>query len=159
MNKDEKKTAILIAVCAFISLLMLGIFFLFTSTHKTERESHITVKDKYTEVIPAGQDVSGFSYGLVSLSVTERPEKTCYYLKTCKSTFIFKKDKNGNRTFPNKTSAKEIFTYLVSKEIYDRYEIGDIFELDKEKSMNTSSDIQLVSIQSNEEYKQDNEQP
>lgn len=158
MNKKE--ALILIAVCAFISLLMLTLFFLFTSTHKTEKESHITVKDKYTEVIPAGQDISGFSYGLVSLSVRERPEKTRYYLKTCKNTLVFKKDKNGNRTFPNKIPDKEICTYLVSKEIYDRYEIGDIFELDKErKSLNTSFDILLVSIERNEKYKKESEQP
>ena len=57
MKKNEKETAFLIAVCAFISLLILSpfIFFLLSNEHKTETvySNYMTIKNKYTKVKPA----------------------------------------------------------------------------------------------------------
>ena len=57
MKKNEKETAILIAVCAFISLLILSpfMFFLLSNEHKTETvySNYMTIKNKYTKVKPA----------------------------------------------------------------------------------------------------------
>ena len=60
MKKNEKETAILIAVCAFISLLILSpfIFFILSNESKTETvySNYMTIKDKYKKVKPADYD-------------------------------------------------------------------------------------------------------
>lgn len=60
MNKDKKETAILIAVCAFISLLILSpfIFFILSNESKTETvySNYMTIKDKYKKVKPAEKE-------------------------------------------------------------------------------------------------------
>lgn len=60
MKKNEKETAILIAVCAFISLLILSpfMFFLLSNEHKTETvySNYMTIKNKYTKVKPAEKE-------------------------------------------------------------------------------------------------------
>lgn len=66
MKKNEKETAILIAVCAFISLLILSpfMFFLLSNEHKTETvySNYMTIKNKYTKVKPAEKEAFKFCF-------------------------------------------------------------------------------------------------
>lgn len=134
MKKNEKETAILIAVCAFISLLILSpfMFFLLSNEHKTETvySNYMTIKNKYTKVKPAEKEAFAILGGISYLNFTESPEETFYYLKTVRNISIFKIDKNGNRNYSHKIIQER--NHKVSKEIYDKYNIGDRLILDKE---------------------------
>ena len=80
MKKNEKETAILIAVCAFISLLILSpfMFFLLSNEHKTETvySNYMTIKNKYTKVKPAEKEAFAILGGISYLNFTESPEET-----------------------------------------------------------------------------------
>lgn len=76
MNKDKKETAILIAVCAFISLLILSpfIFFILSNESKTETvySNYMTIKDKYKKVKPAEKEAFAILGGISYLNFTEQ---------------------------------------------------------------------------------------
>lgn len=150
MKKNEKETAILIAVCAFISLLILSpfMFFLLSNEHKTETvySNYMTIKNKYTKVKPAEKEAFAILGGISYLNFTESPEETFYYLKTVRNISIFKIDKNGNRNYSNKIIQER--NHKVSKEIYDKYNIGDRLILDKENECwNMPEDIKLETVE------------
>ena len=150
MKKNEKETAFLIAVCAFISLLILSpfIFFLLSNEHKTETvySNYMTIKNKYTKVKPAEKGGFAILGGISYINFTESPEETFYYLKTVRNISIFKIDKNGNRNYSHKIIQKR--NHKVSKEIYDKYNIGDRLVLDKENECwNMPEDIKLETVE------------
>lgn len=153
MKKNEKETAILIAVCAFISLLILSpfMFFLLSNEYKTETvySNYMTIKNKYTKVKPAEKEAFAILGGISYLNFTESPEETFYYLKTVRNISIFKIDKNGNRNYSHKIIQKR--NHKVSKEIYDKYNIGDRLMLDKENECwNMPEDIKLETVENRE---------
>lgn len=119
MKKNEKETAILIAVCAFISLLILSpfMFFLLSNEHKTETvySNYMTIKNKYTKVKPAEKEAFAILGGISYLNFTESPEETFYYLKTVRNISIFKIDKNGNRNYSHKIIPIKLFKKEITK--------------------------------------------
>lgn len=136
------------AIAIFITAVPL-LAMVFNSCCEVSKEKYadtMTVIEKYTETIPAREEISGYGYcvsGVVypSFNVVHQPEKTKYYIKTSRKYESYTQNIKTD-AITNVSTGTKVKKYEVTKKIYDAYSVGTelVLEDDIWKIKNTSED-------------------